>query len=666
MRILSCLLVLLMLAGAAFAALPATVVWEANPSATASNVNAGGFDIASTGLPTDLTCTGGTGNSADCTSSTGGTWPTFPTGTWLWISGASGTNWNINGKNDGTTTTGGGCFWPVTAATTHLTVNTSIGAGVCLYDAAAANVTAPNIPQHWVANTVAGIGVASPSSGTYGIDYSQATAAMLASNATLGAVHTSSTTMTSTAAFHPSMVHNLVHVTTTGTAAHCTIGFYEITVYTSTSAVTTDRSIQDGTGTDCIAGTGSVGGAISLGAANDSLPFNAAVAGNVFWMHSGTYTIAAGWTPANGSTVAAPGMIVGYGTRRGDVPVGASRPVISAGANAVGPASNYMQVHNLIITGNSSSATGLFYMSGSATTTSNVKVINTSTAAGYLAIKIASSAMAINCEAISYRGIAFTTGGYDVILGLYAHDSDTGVMIGGTGNTITDSIIADNVTYAISSNTAMNTGTHLINDTLYGSENKRGTGFSIYTGSGSMRLVNSIFYGFVTAISDADVQQAGFSNTNDFYNNTADGSNWEKGISDLALNPGFANVVQTTGTGASSSTNVLTIGSGTFSTSIVDNQDFVYLSAGTGTGIALTKYLITSHTDTTLTLDSNITSSGSGSAITYYITTGHNFLPGNNLRAKGFPGSFPAGLTTGQLGIGGVQPAGQHAAGFQR
>jgi hypothetical protein len=60
-----------------------------------------------------------------------------------------------------------------------------------------------------------------------------------------------------------------------------------------------------------------------------------------------------------------------------------------------------------------------------------------------------------------------------------------------------------------------------------------------------------------------------------------------------------------------------------------------------------------------------------GSAISYQLTTGHNFAIGTNLKAKGFPGAFPAGLTTGYLDIGAAQrqeagAGGQHAAGFQR
>jgi len=59
---------------------------------------------------------------------------------------------------------------------------------------------------------------------------------------------------------------------------------------------------------------------------------------------------------------------------------------------------------------------------------------------------------------------------------------------------------------------------------------------------------------------------------------------------------------------------------------------------------------------TTLTLSSNITSSGAGSAISYQITLGHNFLP-TATTITGFPGAFQGGFTTGQLKIGAVQPA---------
>ena len=88
--------------------------------------------------------------------------------------------------------------------------------------------------------------------------------------------------------------------------------------------------------------------------------------------------------------------------------------------------------------------------------------------------------------------------------------------------------------------------------------------------------------------------------------------------------------------------------------SVVDNQDFAYVSSCTGTctGFAAAKYLITSHTSGSVTVNSNLATACTVACtgITYQIVTGHNFAPRNSALAAGYPGVLPlGGLNTGYL-----------------
>jgi hypothetical protein len=137
------------------------------------------------------------------------------------------------------------------------------------------------------------------------------------------------------------------------------------------------------------------------------------------------------------------------------------------------------------------------------------------------------------------------------------------------------------------------------------------------------------------------------------------GSTWQPGSKGLALDPQFSNVHQYTGSGATSSTNVLTDSGANFA-NVVDNQDFLIATDGTCTGgcsglLTNTKLLITSHTSTSLTVSSNLTTGGTATSVVYQTTYGHNFAIGTNLKAQGIPGAFPVGLTMGYMDIGAAQ-----------
>jgi hypothetical protein len=294
------------------------------------------------------------------------------------------------------------------------------------------------------------------------------------------------------------------------------------------------------------------------------------------------------------------------------------------------------------------------------------KILNTSTTANATALTLATDNHAFVVEAVSYRGraISATTA---TIRGCYLHDSDIGIRTTSTTGVLIVSgcVIAGNYTAAIQFTAATTSITSIDHCTLYGAENYLGIGVSLPTGVTDVRITNSIIKGFATGVSHADAQTVGFDAYNFYHGNSADTSNWHLGPGSVSgTDPAFTAVTQQQGTGASSSTNVLTAASGTPFTNVVDNQDFVTLTSGSGTGFATGKYLITAHTGNQVTVSSNITSSGAGSSIAWEVTLGHNFAIGTALKGLGHPGVLPGGLTTSVLDPGAVQrPEGSGSGG---
>lgn len=613
-------------------------VWELNASATASNVNGGGFNPANTNMLTDLTTDSNTANTASpVVSSASYNFAAGDVNHWLYIK--SGTNWTP------------GWYQIASVASNKATLSAAIGAAV------QTNSTVGYPTPKYIANTVVGCAtVGTPTSGTFSIDYSQSTAAKINGVADFNAVGASTTLTSATAGFTPVMVGNLFHQTTTGTGAFGVVGWYEIVSYTNATTVVLDRTPNSGTAS--VNTTGYVGGAMSMNSTLDDALFESfsgtnGTGGMHVFLKNGTFSTAQGisLTIGIGGTTA-PIVLEGYNTIRGDSPTGTNRPTFNNGANAV-TLNNYFDIYNIIFTG----TTATLMTAAAGNKFFNCKMTNTSTTAARNAHTAGTGSYLQNCELISYRGTGIILSTVNsAVMGCYLHDSNIGVIINATGGvgTFVHCIIADNVTAALNTGAAVTAGFNVINCTLYGAENKLGIGGQFIADTSAFRVVNSIIYGFATGMAPAGAQTVMIDMYNTYFNNTADVSNFQKATTSIALNPNFTNMTQMTGTGATSSTNVLTDAGANFST-VTDNVDFVYLSAGTGTGIGLAKYLITAHTTTTLTVSSIITSSGSGSAIAYQITLGHNFGVGPNMKAKAFPGMFDTISTTGYLDIGAVQ-----------
>jgi hypothetical protein len=400
-------------------------------------------------------------------------------------------------------------------------------------------------------------------------------------------------------------------------------------------------------------GVGKLAGSISLNSSDDAI-FELGVAGNDFLVESGSYTIGGTVTIAAAGGSQNPIRIIGYSSGPGVCSSTTTKPILTT-TTLITLGANWDMA---CMTANGSSSSGTV-TSGNNSRFYFSKFVNTSTTANAAALTLGTEAWAFGIEAVSYRGRAVSTAANAAqIHGCYLHDSDIGLRIATTTAyaTVTDCTIAGNYTAAISVASASTSPILIDHCTLYGAENNLGIGVSIVTGVTDLRITSSIIKGFTTGVSHADAQTVGFDAYNFYHDNTTDATNWHLGPGSVSgTDPAFTAVTQQTGTGATSSTNMLTAASGTPFSSVVDNQDFVTLTSGSGAGFATGKYLITAHTDNTVTVSSNITSSGSGSSIAWEVTLGHNFAIGAALKALGYPGVFPGGLTTGYLDPGAVQ-----------
>lgn len=606
-------------------ALTSGMLWEIRDTAATGNTGGAGFNTANASFPTDLAATVATGNAPVVTSATY-TFVAGDVGSWVYIK--SGTNWTP------------GFYQIASVAGGAATLSAAIGAALQL------NATM----NRYIANTVAGVAtVASPTAGTYGVDYSQQDTAK--STATdFAAVGASSTLTSATAAFTPVMVGNVFHQTTTGTGAFGVAGWYEIVSYTNATTVTTDRTTNSGTAS--VACTGFVGGAGRFNGLEDEFLEMLPGASRVF-IKNGSYTLSAAISVAStNSTATLVTMIRGYNSVRGDTPTGSQRPTLIAGANAV-RMGQFQFMYNLIWT--TTAAAGIDNLSSAQVMRHyNCKFLNTSTTAGRAAATYSNfNQIAFNCEYISQNGIGVITSSGNVSLfGCYVHDCVSGYSTAGTTYSIVNCIFENNLTNAM----LLTSGTpiaKIYNNTIYGRETPMGTGLNFSTSNtSSSNIYNNIFYGLASGVTFVtSASEANESENNDFFNNTSDVTLFYKSATDVALNPQFVGATQITGSTASGSGSVLTDTNADFS-SVTDNVDFVHVLSGTGATLGC--YLITAHTTTTLTCNNAVGTNATANR-TYFIGTGHNFNIGSNLKGIGFPGLITGSETTGYMDIGAIQ-----------
>lgn len=482
-----------------------------------------------------------------------------------------------------------------------------------------------------------------------GTNYSLQNAAQY--TATDGTSSASTTFTSATAGFTSAMVGNYLHVTA-GTGA--TVGWYEIVTFNSTSSVELDRA--SGTMTNA---TFYVGGAMSLGTtgtSGDDDLFEAAVAGNIFYIKSGNYTFGETVNVSVGGSATVPVHFRGYTTSHGDACTGTNRPFIDAGANASSFATNWF-VSNLRYT--STGSTGLQF-NGSAVC-SNVQSINKSTTAGRAAFTGALETLIIYCEGVSYRGPAFSATQIPFLYYNWFHDSDIGITTATTspGSSIQGNLITSCQTAAIRYTGAAAGMSMISGNTLFGSTNTTGIGIDITTGGTDFRVYNNIIAGFATGVSHADNNTTGYDAFNVYYNNDAnvnDAAKWQVGsTSSTGVNPSFTNVGQVTGaTATTTAGNHLVQSGATFQTSgVTAGRDYVYIVSGTGvtTGIY---GILTVDSETQITTDITLTADATADKV-FQITIGQNFGVGTAVKALAGPGAFQGGYSTSYLDPGAIQ-----------
>ena len=481
--------------------------------------------------------------------------------------------------------------------------------------------------------------------GASGTDFSQQNAAQYALTSVTSA-GAGDTFLTASAA--NDMVGNVCNVVS---GTNFTVGWYEIIAVSVGVSVQVDRSLTTGIGAS---GVINVGGALSLNSTLDDDFFEAVVGGNTIYFKAGTYTVGEAINVAStASTAIAPSYIVGYNATRGDNPTGSNRPVISCGANSL-TLGQFQNIENCIIT--STAAAGLSIKTAYA---KNCKSTNTSTTAARSAFTFNSSSgsdtVIYNCEAISQNGIGLQFNGNSRCRAVhcYIHDCDTGISGTAAGNEIMFCIIeACSTVGAVTTSTT--SGWLFLNNTFYGREGKVGIGINLNANPcPNNRIFGNIFYGLTTGVNVLTAEQkSNFSQYNDYFNNTADVALLTKDSTDLAVDPTFSGATQITGTTATTSGSVLTQSGGDFST-VTDNVDILHVTSGTG--VTTGGYLITSHDSTTLTVNNALGTSSAGDVV-YFVTTGHNFSVGTNLKALATASIVFSGSDTLQyVDVGGAQ-----------
>jgi hypothetical protein len=627
-------------------AIAAGTVWEGNGLAAANNVNSGGFNPANTHMATDLVVDAGTENTASpVVSSVSYAFRSTDTHYLLYCQGGTGFN----------------AGWYPIASVSGGKATLNAAAGAVIQTDSTKGYPTPK----YVTNTTVGIAASGTTTGgIWSIDYSQYTSADVTSTdlQTDGSGNISFGSSSATVGVN--YIGNIVHITTTGTGL--TVGWYELTNI-SGGLFVPDRS----PGASKTGGTYYLGGAISLNSntANqtDSNLFAQVVASNRVFL-KGSLTFAVAISGLVNATQNTPIVLEGYQTRRGDAPAGSNRPTISS-TNAASIGTAWM-LFNLAITG-----AGASIVAPALACFDNCKIKNTISSAGQSAVNhnAGGGATLINCEIVCYRGNAITVsaGASGIaVIDCYIHDSDIGINLSRDLSFVSGNIIENCVTAAIryAGSVAAGQSCRILGNTLYGAENKLGKGIDVLTNSHHLSVFNNIFYGFVSGVISADAVNASFlDDFNDYYNNTGDRSNWPQGPNDQTLDPQFSSVSQITGTaGAFVAGNgkIVDTSKNFISLGVVAGQDCVYIKSGTGVtaGIyGISSISTTTNPNDTLNLDINPGTNTTADKA-YQITIGHNFAMKRFL--AGFPGQFPAGLTTGFPQIGAVQPPRmlQHAA----
>jgi hypothetical protein len=382
-------------------ALASTTIWEVQYGGSDS-ICGGAFDPVTGTRPTDLAGTNATTASPVVTSASY-TFVSGDIGSWLYIK--SGTNWTPG--------------WYQIA---------SVSAGAATLTASIGSVFLLSFNEPSDVNLVVGCATtASPTSGTWSIDYSQQSSAQF----TLTGLSGSSTTVILLSTATKAMVGNIIQITG-GTSF--TTGFYLITAAAAGTSITVDRACN----TSGTAGTAVIGGAVaSVGKAIVSQGLACVIFqkynASPFLITSASTNISGGcWAPT------ARTHIYGYDTKRHNINTDVNMPTNQASSisTAVIVAAAHV-IKNITIDGNSLTSIRGF--------NSNLQAFNcvalNCTNGGFVAVNTThtqclaigcSTGVAFNaCQAINCAAINCSAGGFTTCSTIccYAIGCSTGFLI---------------------------------------------------------------------------------------------------------------------------------------------------------------------------------------------------------------------------------------------
>lgn len=609
-------------------AIAATTVFECNASATAGNINGGGFNPANANYLTDGSVTNGNTSSPTISSATA-PFAAGDVGAWVYFIGQT----HITN-----------CYAQIASVD---------GGGVATLTAGVGTLNYPTVPV-WTNNTTAGISdQGSTSSVNFLVDYSRSTSSRQQWTNLSGV--SASTTITDASAghlFNKKMAGNLICISA-GTNA--TKGWYEIVSVTDTDNAVLDRTPNSGT---MSATTGNVGGAISLNGSTASITDSSffSIAGNsssasiINFIKSGSYTTAVAITVAAGN-VKWFRYIEGYNSIRGDTPTGDNRPYLAL-ANAFS-AGQYNEFRNLRTYGStiqiSSITSDANFFNNKLVTTGTVSALSLTGTSGRYNV--------FYNEIVCNRGSAIQlAGGRNIIYANTIRDSNKGIADSSTAsNYIINNIIEGIGTTGIeiSSSTVC---TLILNNTLIGmpTPNSSSIGIDVQNAGSGPLVYNNIIWGWVTATQGKTASvPIVISDYNNYYNNTTNKNIWYGGNNDIALDPKFDGITNTTNQGTcSTSTTTLTDSTQDFTAAgVVAGRDAVLITTNTGgnTGI----FNISSVGTTTLTLDRT---AGTGSGTVYQIMIGKNAAFGNPfLKSLALAQTYPCGYSASHISHGALQ-----------
>ncbi len=381
----------------------ANQIWDVRT--TGSDANGGGFNPANSNFPTDLTTDTNTANTASpVVSSASYNFVAGDVGAWVFIK--SGTNWIP------------GWYQIASVGSNKATLTASIGSAYEMVNNTAAR-----------RNTAVGVAtVGTPTSGTWGVDYSQQDAAKIAFTDMV--IDGTTNTIFSSAAnpVGKNFVGNTINITS-GTGF--TVQRVEV-VSTSGTNATCDKSLGTLSSTG---GNGNLGGSL----ATPGMAGGLKIAGNDIYVKSGTYSLSGNTVNTSGCQISDttggvdgtnPTWWVGWDTDRFLYNTNATRPTINANLQTSLTlficAAAYSRIRNFIVDGNTKASITGFNTAGSYSKCEYLKAMNC-TVIGIDAVG-GNDAVIRGCEATGCSGTAAfrlaQSSSVDVI-GCEAYDNTT-------------------------------------------------------------------------------------------------------------------------------------------------------------------------------------------------------------------------------------------------